>query len=117
MQLLKQYTILQKQIHDYFGYVEDWAVIPMDDCTDLYWKIIDGEAHGGKVQYAVDPKEFPTDETEDEDLGEYWEVEIYTQRHLPKWVYRGAEYTMICVDTHTDCNRLLQIFDNSKELK
>lgn len=55
-------------------------------------------------------------------LDEYFKLqmysnEIYTQRFLPKWVYRGKDYTMICVDTHTDGNKFLQIFDNSKEIR
>lgn len=41
--------------------------------------------------------------------------EIYTQRHLTKWVYRGEDYTMILVDTHVDRNQFLQIFANKYE--
>lgn len=114
MQLLKDYYALEKKIHDYFGYVEDWVVIPMDNATDMVWRIIGGEGHGGAVQFAKSVDELPTDES---DGGEYYENEIYTQRFLPKWVYRAADYTMICVDTRTDGNRFLQIFDNSKEVK
>jgi hypothetical protein len=53
-------------------------------------------------------------ELESED-GDYYENEIYTQRHLPKWVYRGADYTMVVVDTHTDGNKFLQVFANANE--
>lgn len=49
--------------------------------------------------------------------GDYYEHEIYTQRFLPKWVYRGEDYTMICVDTRVDGNKFLQVFDNKKEIK
>ena len=114
MQLLKDYYALEKQIHDYFGYVEDWVTIPLDDSTDMHWRIIGGEGHGGVVQFAESVDELPNDEHSG---GEYYENEIYTQRFLPKWVYRANDYTMICVDTHTDGNRYLQIFDNSKEIK
>ena len=114
MQLLKDYQALEKQIHDYFGYVEDWVTIPLDDATNMYWRILGGEGRGGVVQYAKSVEELPTD---DSDGGEYYEHEIYTQRFLPKWVYRASDYTMICVDTHTDGNHYLQIFDNSKEIK
>ena len=41
--------------------------------------------------------------------------EIYTQQSLKKWVYRADDYTMVCVDTHTDGNQFLRIFDNAKE--
>jgi hypothetical protein len=114
MQLLKDYFALQQQIHDYFGYEEDWVTIPLDDATDMYWRIIGGEGRGGSVQFAESIEDLPSDYY---DSGMYYENEIYTQRFLPKWVYRGAEYTMICVDTHTDGNRYLQVFDNSKEVK
>lgn len=115
MQLLKDYQALEKQIHKYFGYVEDWVTIPLDDATDMHWRIIGGEGHGGVVQYAESVDELPS--AARFSGGEYYENEIYTQRFLPKWVYRAADYTMICVDTHTDGNHYLQIFDNSKEIK
>jgi hypothetical protein len=114
MQILKDYHTLEKQIHEYFGYVEDWVTIPLDDATEMYWRIVNGEAYDGFVQYAESVNQLPT---EDNDNGDYYENEIYTQRFLPKWVYRGADYTMICVDTRTDGNRYLRIFDNSKEVK
>ena len=31
MKLLDQYFKLQKEIYDYFGYKEDWVVIPLYD--------------------------------------------------------------------------------------
>jgi len=46
----------------------------------------------------------------------FYRNDIYTQRFLSKWVYRGEDYTMICVDTHTDGNKFLQIFNNKKEI-
>lgn len=108
MKLLKEYFDAKKQVHDYFGYVEDWVSIPLDDATDYIWHLI-GEGYGGEVKYAENIEDFAT--------GDYYANEIYTQRFLPKWVYRGPEYTMVCVDTRTDGNKFLQIFDNSKELK
>jgi hypothetical protein len=108
MKLLKDYFTMQKQVHDYFGYVEDWVSIPIDDATDYIWHLT-GEGSGDAVRFAEKLTDFAT--------GEYYENLIYTQRFLPKWVYRGEDYTMICVDTRTDGNKFLQIFDNSKELK
>lgn len=107
MRLLDEYFALQKQIYQYFGYVEDWAVIPIDDERESYWQLL-----GNSVRFAETKEQLLDDDAE-----EYYENEIYTQRHLPKWVYRGEEYTMICVDTHIDANKFLQIFDNSKEIK
>ena len=34
---LKQYFDLQKKIYDYFGYVEDWVVFPIEDSTNCFW--------------------------------------------------------------------------------
>lgn len=109
MDKLNQYFALQNEIFDYFGYVEDWRILPMDDATEYFW-ILDQDSNGsGNVRFAGSE-----DELSD---GDYYENEIYTQRHLQKWVYRGEEFTMIVVDTHTDSNQFLQIFRNSKERK
>lgn len=110
MQLLDDYFNLQKQIYGYFGYVEDWVKIPLDDCTDYFWHLT-GEGHDGYVTFASDKSALKSEE------GDFYQNSIYTQRFLPKWVYRGPEFTMICVDTQTDGNKFLSIFDNSKELK
>lgn len=106
MELLDRYFDLQKCIYDYFGYVEDWVVIPLDDCRDKFW-YLDGEADGGRVVYWEKPEDIETEK--------YYANDIYTQRHLPKWVYRGEEYTMVVVNTHTDGNHFLQIFTNAME--
>ena len=109
MNLLDKEQEVRQEIFDYFGYVEDWRVLPFDDAREYFW-IIDG-GDSGCVKFA-ETEEGLLDESSD-----YYENEIYTQRHLPKWVYRGADYTMIVVDTHTDGNQFLQIFDNKKELR
>lgn len=111
MHLLNKYFELQKQIYDHFGYVEDWVVIPIDDARDFYWSLT-GEGYGDVVSFAV-KKENVFHGTDDDG----YEVDIYTQRFLSKWVYRADDYTMICVDTHTDGNKFLRVFDNKKELK
>ena len=110
MKLLNDYFDVKKRVHEYFGYVEDWVVIPLDDTTEYYWKIM-GTESSGSVRFAE-----TLEDLDDED-GNYYENEIYTQRFLPKFVYRGDLYTMISVDTRTDGNKFLQIFDNSKEVK
>ncbi len=109
MRLLDDYISSREKIFSYFGYVEDWRVLPINDTREFFWRL-DGEGPGN-VRFAE------TEEQLDDEDGDYYENEIYTQRHLPKWVYRGEEFTMICVDTHTDGNQFLQIFANSKERK
>ena len=111
MELLKAYFNVRQSVYDYFGYVEDWRVIPLDDATDYFWTLHQDAEGRGFVGFADSLEEL---EAED---GNYYQNDIYTQRFLPKWVYRGRDYTMICVDTHTDGNQFLQIFDNAKEVK
>lgn len=107
MELLDNYLSLQEELFKYFGYVEDWVAIPVDDARKYYWHL-EGEGMGDCVCFADTEKEL-----ENED-GNYYSNEIYTQCFLKKWVYEGDKYTMICVDTHVDGNKFLQIFDNSK---
>jgi hypothetical protein len=109
MQLLNDYLQKQKELFDYFGYVENWRVFPVDDATTYYWRLT-GEGHGDEVLFADTLEEL------NDEAGNFYSNEIYTQRHLEKWVYRGADYTMIVVDTHVDGNKFLQIFDNAKEI-
>jgi hypothetical protein len=110
MELLDRYKSLQDEIFRYFGYVEDWCVIPLEDSRKCFWRL-DGEGPG-ILRFANTEKML-----EDEEAGEYCEEEIYTQRHLPRWVYRGAEFTMVAVDTRTNGNKFLRILTNVNERK
>lgn len=107
MKLLDDYFELQAKIFEHFGYREDWRVIPLDDARHYYWRL-DGEGPGN-VCFAASEEELATKS------GNYYVNEIYTQRFLPKWVYRASDYTMVCVDTHTDGNKFLLVFDNALE--
>lgn len=114
MQLLKDYFNLQSLIFEYFGYVEDWKAIPLDDSTEYFWRLKEYPDGSGCVYFheeqdALSPKNFLE--------GKYYSNSIYTQRHLPKWIYRGEDYTMVCVDTNIDDNKFLRVFANSKEIK
>ena len=105
MKMLDDYFKLQQDIYDYFGYVEDWVVIPLDDCTSYFWELGEDE-----VRYSEE-----VEKLEDWEAGQYYAAEIYRQRFLPKWVYRVEDYTMVCADTHVDGNKFLMVFDNAKE--
>jgi hypothetical protein len=115
MQLLNEYNQKRQELFDYFGYVENWGASPIDDATMYYWHL-SGESFGDEG-YANEVLFADTLEKLKSQDGNFYSNEIYTHRHLPKWVYRGADYTMVVVDTHTDGNKFLQIFDNSKEVK
>lgn len=108
MDILDKYLELQEEIYKYFGYKEDWVVIPIEDRRGYYWKL-DGEGPG-EVEYAIS-KDLLEDCWDDC----YSDI-IYTQRFLSKWIYRGKDYTMICVDTRTDGNKFLAIYSNDMEI-
>lgn len=108
MKILDDYFELQDKIYKYFDYKEDWVVIPIDDRREYYWRI-NGSETDGEVEYCTEPTF-----TDGEHL--YSDI-IYTQRFLPKWVYRGKDYTMISVDTQIDGNKFLAIFRNDHEQK
>lgn len=104
---LDDFLANQKALFDYFGYVENWKAIPVDDCRDKYWRL--NGIGPGSVYYADSEQELA------EESGQFFSDEIYTQRHLDKWVYEGADFTMICCDPGVDGNHFLRIFDNSKK--
>ena len=104
MKLLEDYFKLQENIYQYFGYKEDWVVIPLSDNTEFFWGVEDC-----RIKYAGTLEAYNSD-------GDYYESEIYTQRFLPKHIYRTDDYTMICEDTKIDGNKFLSVFDNAKEI-
>lgn len=110
--IVQSFFDAQNALFKYFGYCPDWRVIPTDDQTGRYWMICGPEdKRDTKVIYS----DIPFTEKMIEKGEEVYSGTIYTQRHLPKWVYRGTDHTMISVDTHCDGNQVLMIFDNDKE--
>lgn len=116
MKILDDYFKLQMDLYNYFGYEEDWKVIPINDERRCYWSLLNGEGSGGSVRYAETKEQLINADIDNLD-SDYYEDDIYTQRFLPKWVYRGKDYTMICCNPHVDGNFFLRIFDNLKEIK
>ena len=106
---IDDFFTLRNQIFNYFKYIEDWRVLPIYDSRHHYWRLDENKDGSGDVHFS--------DKEVDLDTENQYTNEIYTQRHLNKWVYRGKDFTMIVVDTHTDGNQFLQIFSNSKERK
>ncbi len=109
-ELLEKYFALQEEIFKYFGYVEGWEAIPLDDNTDDCWMLTRGE-----LEYVHSPKPFIEESIETG--SEIFSGVVYTTGHFPTGVYRGPEFTMICADTQTDGNKFLMIFANDKECK
>lgn len=112
--IVTQYFELQEKLFEYFGYEPDWKIIPPDPCMGHHWMITGPEDDNSS--HVVWSKVPFTKQSIEEGM-EIYSGTIYTQRFLPKWVYRGPNHTMVSVDTHTDGNRALMIFDNDKECK
>lgn len=104
-ELIQVYDDTLSQIHAAFGYKEDWRAIPLDDQRHCWWFLRENEVVFGDDEHPYDPQGIHD--------GHCYINEIYRQRYLPKWVYETPTHTMICVDTHTDGNKFLQIFTNA----
>jgi hypothetical protein len=107
-QLIDDYFSIKQKIHDAFGYVENWVVIPLEDNRDYYWVYQEGD---DDVLFAEKEEHL-----RDASGGEYYSNSIYRQRFLNKYVYEANGYTMICCDTQVDGNKFLCIFDNAKKI-
>src|SRR5271163_3026773 len=108
----------REAIFEHVGYVEDWNVLPIDDSRDEFWAVDKYEREWVKFSPS---REAIAYWLKNDDYGphgnEVYANKIYTQRHLPKWVYRGAELTLVVADTQTDGNKYLQLFRNDHEVR
>lgn len=111
-ELLNTHATVTKSIHEYFGYEQQMAVIPIEDMREYYWQLIQEEDGSGVVRFADNPTDLTTP-------GEnYWQFRIYTQRHLPRHVYRTNAYTMVVAGNEHEmpAYKVLQIFNNFLEI-
>jgi hypothetical protein len=78
--LLKQYFDLQKDIHNYFNYKEDWVTIPLSDETEHEWMLIgDGTSSSDVIYYG------PILNAETINAGiDIYSGHLYTQRFLSR---------------------------------
>ena len=111
--LLKKYSRFNLLVLDDFGI----AQLHDDDATNLFEIIEDRTEMFWSVDEAAKANKFAETMEKFESDGDYYEDEIYTQRFYSKHVYRGADLTMVFVNTHTDGNRFFAIYDNTKEVK
>ena len=103
---LQDYFKLQRDIYREFGYIEDWKVYPLDDQTDCFWFV-----HEDQVVFH---DEYIDQDTLNGSL--YYREEIATDIHLDKSIWECENYTMVLIDTRTDGNVFLTIFDNKKKI-
>lgn len=105
MKLIENYNKALQEIYDHVGFVEDYVVYPISDCTEHYWWLSDESIYYGETKYDV------LAETD-----KYYSSEIYKQLFYSKWVYRGKDFTMIFSNPGVDGMKYFDIFDNSKEI-
>ena len=105
IKLIKKYDKALEKLYKHVGFVEDWVVYPILDCTDCYW-----HADAKTVKFAESKEKFYSD-------GDYYKDEIYTQRFYSKHVYIGKRLTMIFCDPHVDGVRWFKFFDNNKRVE
>jgi hypothetical protein len=108
---LDAYFAAKDRVHEGFDYVPDWVEIPLDDARKYYWMLVGGEGRGATCAYSKEPF---TEESIKAGT-EFWSGSVYTQRFLKKWVYRTETHVMVAVDTHTDGNKFLMVFDAARE--
>lgn len=106
MDTIEQYFKLLQEVYDYFDFTEDYVIYPFEDRSNYIWFI---DELSGVVTYSKDIDSFKS--------GDCYSDEIYHQRFYNKWVYKGKNYTMIFVDTHTDGNKFFSVFKNNKEIE
>jgi predicted glycosyltransferase involved in capsule biosynthesis len=95
MNALDTYNASLNDIYQYFGYEPEWHVYPIEDCRGWYWRI-----NGDKVEFG---------NSEEQAKNRHYVEEILK-------VYPASDFTMIKVDTQTDGNKFLSIFDNSRRV-
>jgi len=106
MKLVDEYFNIQEKIYDYFGYHEQGRAIPMEDRRQYYWYMDNDK----QVHYAKSAEELQKQD------GKYYVDKLYRPRigNLEN-ILVGEGYTMIAVDTQTNGNVFLAIFDNDKK--
>jgi len=103
--LISNYKNALQAIYDHVGFKEDWAIYTIADHTDKYW-----HADDDSVCYADSESDFYYDHDE------HCVEAIYKHRFYDKWVYEGAEFTMIFCDPQVDGMKWFKLFDNKKRL-
>lgn len=99
MKLLDTYLEVTQEIYDYFGYQENWEVLPIQDSREYFWRISDMELQYGNTALDI------IEETENS----------YAEDIIDK-IYEGDEYTLIGVSTSSG-QSYLRIFDNEKQIE
>ena len=122
MKALKKHTQSLQDIYDYFEYEEPCMVFPIDDRTEFFWDIGNDSVtfcHKKKnMIWCSKTNEWTCPEHCDDDfyIDEFYYINTVPENQKKKNIYIGKDYTMIVVDTRTDGNSFLAIYNNSKKL-
>ena len=113
---LDMYYQLQKEIYEYFGYREEWHVYPLNDDTEYYWYLGDYEVHFSEVKENLEKivANGLSWEGEGIDSSDYYtNLLIGGDKGLAG---KGADFTLLRVDTQADGNDFLMVLSNDKEV-
>lgn len=103
--IIEKYQSALDSIYEHVGFKEDWAIFPLDPQMEMFWKMDDD-----KVYYAESEHELETES------GKYYESTIVKQRFYKKWVYEGAEFTLIFTTQHVDGMSYFTLFNNKNRI-
>lgn len=105
--MLDTHFALVEAVYKAFGYAEQWRAFVMEDARGSYWMRL------GEDAIAWSPEAFSEEPIVDG--SNLCTAGIYTYRHLEQYVFRAEGLVMALLDTQSDGNALLFVFDESKE--
>ena len=112
-ELLDRHFETVEAVHEAFGYSEDWCIFPLSDYREFWWRLDEtpgaGDYDKGVVEFWKHEENIGSWEDDDG-----YQESVLPNRFLPQSVWRTEHFTMVLVDTGTDGNRLLAVFDNAK---
>lgn len=99
MKLLQEYKKIEDEICEYFSY--DGERYEIQDCTECYWKIIDGCT----ISFALKSEDIINE------VGVYYEEQY-------KGIYEGKkrDYTLVIMEWRGIDEYYMSVFDNEREI-
>jgi len=105
---LNGYFNLRREIQDYFGYKEDWEVLPLSDEREMYWMLVEDKTPF--IVYSTEP--LTTDTIND--IGICIQF-VYGHYKTRRTAYRRDDLVAVPLGPDIDGNKFLMIFDAAKE--
>lgn len=111
--LVAAFTASQQAICDHCGYVAEWRIFPLEDLTEMHWHL---DAPSDVLTWSPDRDQVLDALTGKGDGAQLYSGVIYPYCHLPQHVFRGAELSLLLIDTRCDGNINLFIVRNDHEV-